>query len=136
MFLGETKQLTGKVSFKDSDGDLKELTVCAINAAADDLRRADAGDEQRRVGLGHIERRYSTKHTLTLDACGDVPSGNQTICVSSLEGPTGKYAEESQCAFLQWWSNPTDLSADCRSGTSPVDVQVCKRPLDTPRERC
>lgn len=75
---------------------------------------------------------YLADHGLDYPECDDISSGDVPLCVSSLEDPQAEYAAESQCAFVQWWSNPTDLKADCRCGTSAVDVAPCKRPQDLP----
>ncbi len=71
---------------------------------------------------------YLDEHLTDLDACQSVPDANQAVCVSSLEDPDAEYAAESQCEFIQYWHNPTSLYADCRCGTSAVDVTVCKDP--------
>lgn len=75
---------------------------------------------------------YLDEHNINLEACADVPSANQAVCVSSLTDASAEFAAESQCEFVQWWSNPTDLRADCRCGTSAVDVLVCKNPDSVP----
>lgn len=54
------------------------------------------------------------------------------VCVSSLQAPAqALYGEDSQCAFTQFWSNPTALPVDCRC-THPSEVIQCKRPYSLP----
>jgi len=197
MFVGETKKLTAKVKFKDSDGNLSKILIRSVDSKGSDsgelalavpasgategtqkftldykadavgdvvftivLQDADGQKSKSKsaklkvksfgkvanvCGAQSVDCKgkgfcynvdpstcdYYKKHGLTLKACDKVPTGNQAVCVTSLKDPTTADAKESQCTFVQWWSNPTDLKVDCRCGTSAVDVKRCKRPLDT-----
>ena len=79
---------------------------------------------------------YATEHNLTLPECAEITDASPVVagCRSSLEDPANSPYNEHQCEFVQFWSNPTDLIADCRCGDAAVHIDRCSRPLDQPIE--
>ncbi len=76
---------------------------------------------------------YLDGKQVTLDACDEVGStGSVAACVSSIEDTSSPYAfTDSNCSFVQFWSNPTVFPIDCRCPDAGFEAP-CRRPYELP----
>ncbi|MFO0748217.1 MAG: hypothetical protein U1F43_21535 [Myxococcota bacterium] len=74
---------------------------------------------------------YLAARSLDLAACDEVGStGSVAACVSSISDLASPWAQsDSNCDFVQYWSNPTDLPIDCRCPDSDFEDR-CQRPYN------
>ena len=114
----------------------REIEVIITQTSACGLDSTMCGDGEFCYDVMAPTCEYATEHNLTLPECAELTDEAPVAagCRSSLEDPASSPYKEHQCEFVQFWSNPTNLMADCRCGDANVHIDRCSRPVDQPLE--